>query len=77
MISRATATLPLLTLLFLFLVLSVIAPSLAEASNGHGNRFRSPDDFHRNRGENLKIQLGPRPYFLVNDMAPGRLKARL
>lgn len=74
--SRAYA-LPLLTLLFLFLVLSVVAPSLAEAGNGHRNRFHSHDGFHGDRGESLKIQLGPRPYFLVNDMEPGRLKTRL
>ncbi len=74
--SRAYA-LPLLTLLFLFLVLSVIAPSLAEAGNGHRNRFHSHGGFHGDRGESLRIQLGPRPYFLVNDMEPGRLRTRL
>jgi len=72
MISRAY-TLPLLTLLFLFLVLSVIAPSLAEASNGDTSQTR----FHGRRGESMKVQLGPRPYFLVNDMEPGGLKTRL
>lgn len=70
-------TLPLLTLLFLFLVLSVIAPSLAEAGNNDMNQTRLHDDLHGNRGKSMKVQLGPRPYFLVDDMEPGRLKTRL
>jgi glycerophosphoryl diester phosphodiesterase len=34
-----------------------------------------PDDSRRSR--QLSVQLGPRPLFLVNDMADSRLKSRL
>lgn len=32
---------------------------------------------HRGSGSSLNIQLGPRPFFLVNDMAAGGLKSKL
>ncbi|MDQ3185135.1 MAG: glycerophosphodiester phosphodiesterase [Pseudomonadota bacterium] len=32
---------------------------------------------HRGSGNSLSIQLGPRPYFLVNDMEASRLKSKL
>jgi glycerophosphoryl diester phosphodiesterase len=35
------------------------------------------DDDHRNSGGRPSIQLGPRPFFLVNDMADSPLKQRL
>lgn len=45
----------------------MLAASAGAAFAGHG------DD----RGRSLPVQLGPRPYFLVNDMSDGPLKRRL
>ena len=72
---RRTSFHPVLTILFFFLVLLVIAPALASEKNGDTERTRfhdaSPDNFSGN------IQLGPRPFFLVEDMEPGELKNKL
>jgi len=52
-----------------------ILPALAQASGfegtkgGHGN--------NDNNGKDASVQLGPRPFFLVDDMTPGPLKTRL
>lgn len=50
-------------------VLAIISP--ADGNGGGGNRF------HDDPGIGEIIQLGTRPYFLVNDMEPGALKSRL
>jgi glycerophosphoryl diester phosphodiesterase len=50
-------------------VLAII--SSADGNGGGGNRF------YDDPGIGEIIQLGPRPYFLVNDMEPGALKSRL
>jgi len=43
-----------------------------------GQALADPDDDdHRNSGDRPSIQLGPRPFFLVNDMADSPLKQRL
>lgn len=72
---RRTSFHSVLTILFFFLVLLVIAPALANGKNGgmEGTRFHdaSPDNSSGN------IQLGPRPFFLVEDMEPGELKNKL
>ena len=58
------------TLLKLALVATAaLAPTLAFADRDDGDRHHSRDA--------LSVQLGPRPFFLVNDMADSPLKQRL
>ncbi len=59
--------LPLSTLTLVGLI--SLMPGLACASHGHHD-----DDDH---GGNASVQLGPRPFFLVNDMTESPLKRRL
>jgi glycerophosphoryl diester phosphodiesterase len=66
---------PVLTVLFFFLVLLVIAPALASEKNGDTERIRFHDASPDNSSGN--IQLGPRPFFLVEDMEPGALRTKL
>lgn len=66
---------PVLTILFFFLALLVIAPALASEKNGDTERTRFHDASPDNSSGN--IQLGPRPFFLVEDMEPGELKSKL
>lgn len=73
--TRRTSFHPVLIILFFFLVLLIIAPALASGRNDgmEGTPFHdaSPD----NSGGN--VQLGPRPFFLVEDMEGGELKSKL
>jgi glycerophosphoryl diester phosphodiesterase len=48
------------------------APSLAAAVD-----FGPWQDNVQDRGRNINVQLGPRPFFLVEDMAPSALKRKL
>ncbi|ABB75860.1 glycerophosphoryl diester phosphodiesterase [Nitrosospira multiformis ATCC 25196] len=72
---RQTSFHPVLIILFFFLVLLVIAPALASGRNDgmEGTSFHdaSPDNSSGN------VQLGPRPFFLVEDMEGGELKSKL
>lgn len=72
---RRTTSRSLLTILFFFLVLSIVAPALANERNSDMERsgFR---DGSRNHSSGI-IQLGPRPFFLVDDMESGSLKSKL
>src|SRR5687768_10225171 len=72
---RRTSFHPVLIILFFFLVLLVIAPALASEKNGDTERIRFRDVSPDNSSGN--IQLGPRPFFLVEDMEPGELKNKL
>ena len=72
---RRTSFHSVLTILFFFLVLLVIAPALASGKNGDTERTRFHDASPDNSSGN--IQLGPRPFFLVEDMEPGELKNKL
>ena len=63
----ALATLSLLT------VLSLVATT--SSANQHDDDREA--DGHHDGLANSGIQLGPRPFFLVNDMEPSALKARL
>jgi len=49
-----------------------LLPALAPASG-----FEGLAGGHAHGGKHTNIQLGPRPYFLVDDMTPGPLKTRL
>src|SRR5687768_6574467 len=53
--------------------LSLIAISPASENDGE------PDgnNRHTDSGSRKNIELGPRPFFLVNDMEPGELKSKL
>ncbi|MEO5695900.1 MAG: glycerophosphodiester phosphodiesterase family protein, partial [Burkholderiaceae bacterium] len=58
------------------LALAVVAgllPGLAQADRDHDRNH----DEHRDDGKRQSVQLGPRPFFLVNDMADSPLKERL
>ena len=55
-----------LTLAVVFVLLPALASGHEGAAGGH---FQN--------GKNTNIQLGPRPFFLVDDMRPGPLKTRL
>ena len=57
-----------LQLLSAFLGLSIIAPASAD------DESRGSDDDKDNAHS---VQLGPRPYFLVDDMSPSKLKSEL
>ena len=54
----------------LFSVALAVLPPLAVASTYE-------DVEHHNSGRNAQVQLGPRPYFLVDDMTPGPLRNQL
>ena len=49
-----------------------ILPALAQASGFEGTKGG-----HDNNGKDASVQLGPRPFFLVDDMTPGPLKSKL
>jgi len=49
-----------------------ILPALTLASGFEGTKGG-----HNNNGKDASVQLGPRPFFLVDDMTPGPLKTRL
>ena len=49
-----------------------LAPGLALADSDDDSRYR-----HRDDGRGPSVQLGPRPFFLVNDMTPSPLKQQL
>lgn len=66
-ILSAVATLSLLAALF-----SVATTSSANRHDDDGDA-----DSHHDGSGNSSIQLGPRPFFLVNDMEPSALKTRL
>ncbi|SET25053.1 glycerophosphoryl diester phosphodiesterase [Nitrosomonas marina] len=51
------------------LVLALSAVSLADDDN--------ESEKHYKKGRGQEVQLGPRPFFLVEDMDPGQLKSRL
>lgn len=72
---RRTSFHPVLIFLFFFLVLLIVAPALASGKNSDLERtpFRdaSPDNSRNS------IQLGPRPFFLVDDMEPGAFRTKL
>ena len=54
----------------LFTAVLAALPALVLASGYEG-------DGHGDRGREAGVQLGPRPFFLVDDMTPGPLKTRL
>jgi glycerophosphoryl diester phosphodiesterase len=56
------------------LIIAVLAtlPALSLASG-----FEGTNGGHYNNGKDASVQLGPRPFFLVDDMTPGPLKTRL
>ncbi len=54
-------------------VVTGLLPGLARADRDHD---RNHDD-HRDGAQRQSVQLGPRPFFLVNDMADSPLKERL
>jgi glycerophosphoryl diester phosphodiesterase len=65
-----------LPILLLLTALSMLAtPSSASRNDEHEetDHYGGGDD----RGSSMNIQLGPRPYFLVNDMRGGALKSKL
>ena len=72
---RRTSFHSVLTILFFFLALLVIGPALASEKNGDTERIRFHDASPDNSSGN--IQLGPRPFFLVEDMESGELKNKL
>ncbi|SOD40461.1 glycerophosphodiester phosphodiesterase family protein [Nitrosovibrio sp. Nv4] len=53
--------------------LSLIAISPASENDGEPSR----NNRHNDSGSRNNIELGPRPFFLVNDMEPGELKSKL
>ena len=53
-------------------VVFVLLPALAMASG-----YEDAAGGHFQNGKNTNVQLGPRPFFLVDDMRPGPLKTRL
>lgn len=53
-------------------VIFALLPALAPASG-----YEGPAGEHAYSGKYTNIQLGPRPYFLVDDMTPGPLKDKL
>jgi glycerophosphoryl diester phosphodiesterase len=65
------------------LTTSLLAPPLAAASNDDYHRHYDRHEQHQRKhhqgrkSETLNVQLGPRPYYLVEDMEPGRLKRKL
>lgn len=58
----------------LFALLSAFA---ATSSASPFDNRREPDGERERQGKGQTIQLGPRPFFLVNDMEPGDLKNKL
>jgi glycerophosphoryl diester phosphodiesterase len=57
--------------------LLVALPVGANASSVSNNGNSGQTDSHDESGTGMNIQLGPRPYFLVNNMRAGKLKSRL
>ncbi|MEO6410456.1 MAG: hypothetical protein ABIO45_17130, partial [Burkholderiaceae bacterium] len=51
---------------------AALLPALAVAHSAD-----DADDAARGAGRNLTVQLGPRPFFLVNDMTDSPLKSEL
>jgi glycerophosphoryl diester phosphodiesterase len=78
---RQSITLTLATVVSL--IFSALAPvALADRSGGDGDEDERSDKYHRyhkyhKRESARHVQLGPRPFFLVNDMEDSRLKRKL
>ena len=58
----------------LLAALSVAANTSSASNNGYDGQTGDHKD---QSGNSMNIQLGPRPYFLVNNMEAGKLKNRL
>jgi glycerophosphoryl diester phosphodiesterase len=58
----------------LLAALSVAANTSSASNNGNDGQTGNHED---ESGNSMNIQLGPRPYFLVNNMEAGKLKNRL
>src|SRR5262245_27856038 len=56
-------------------ILLASAAALLAAESGADRRKGDDDDDHGRA--KVKVQLGPRPFYLVDGLAPGRLKDRL
>lgn len=59
---------------FMLAALSIV---IAPASAGESDNGGESDRHDRETKAGMNIQLGPRPFFLVEDMEPGKLKSRL
>ena len=73
MLSRNSILLALVTF-SLLAALSVAANTSSASNNGNDGQTGNHED---ESGNGMNIQLGPRPYFLVNNMGAGKLKSRL
>jgi len=62
-------------LLSAVLALAICSPGFAGAR--HDAPANHDDDHHNVNKTAASVQLGPRPFYLVNDMDPGKLKNEL
>ena len=62
----------------LLATLSAVATgALADHYDDRGDRHAKDDEHYGKRNKPVNVQVGPRPYFLVEDMDEGRLKRKL
>ena len=70
---KTALTLSALVTIFLSAPVTVVASDDDDGEKGH----RTHEKHHEKRLEALNVQLGPRPYYLVEDMDDGKLKRKL
>lgn len=76
MLAKKSALSALKTCLLLLALSMMATTASANRHDDDDDNHHSDDSVHPS-GNSMKIQLGPRPYFLVNDMQGGALKRKL